>query len=193
MARFVNMLTSPSHIWPPAWSGTNDKAFVNFDSAAAKKTATGSTTNELTPSIASGVRQRNRRINIVRIDGERTRKKAARLRHVVWGQTLVEPSHALEIKLRGIRGRGPFRAARFSGDELRIQCARKARDDFVLHVEEVSQRLVKSLGPKMIARFRIDKLDIDAHAVCATLDATLEDVADVQFVPIAFTSIDLPL
>ena len=51
-ARFVNRLTSPSHIWPPAWSGADDKALVNFASAAVK-VAAGSVTKEFTPSIAS--------------------------------------------------------------------------------------------------------------------------------------------
>ena len=36
-ARLVNMSTNPNNIWPRAWSGTEDKALVNFASAAAKR------------------------------------------------------------------------------------------------------------------------------------------------------------
>jgi hypothetical protein len=32
-----------------------------------------------------------------------------------------------------------------------------ARDDFVLHVEEIGERLVEPLGPQMIARFGVDE------------------------------------
>src|ERR1700735_3758509 len=35
----------------------------------------------------------------------------------------------------------------------------------------------------MIARFGVDKLHVDAHAVSAALDATLQNVADVQLAP----------
>src|SRR5271165_1021956 len=51
-ARLVNISTTPNHIWPPAWSGTKDKALVNFASAAAKA-AMGSATKEDAPSPAS--------------------------------------------------------------------------------------------------------------------------------------------
>jgi hypothetical protein len=35
----------------------------------------------------------------------------------------------------------------------------------------------------MIARFRVDELDVDPHAVAAALNAALEDIADVQLAP----------
>jgi hypothetical protein len=35
-ARFVNTSTSPNHIWPRAWSGTDDRALVSFASAPAE-------------------------------------------------------------------------------------------------------------------------------------------------------------
>jgi hypothetical protein len=35
-ARLVSMSTSPKNVWPGAWSGTDDKALVNFASASAK-------------------------------------------------------------------------------------------------------------------------------------------------------------
>ncbi len=58
--------------------------------------------------------------------------------------------------------------------------ARQARDDFVLHVEEICERLIEPLGPEMIVRLGVDELDIDAHAGAGALHATLEEVADVQ-------------
>jgi hypothetical protein len=103
-ARLVNMLTSPSHIWPPAWSGTEDKALVSFASAAAKD-ATGSGTKEFTPSMACA-RRSNERVDIVGIGGERAIEKAARARHSVGGRhTLVEPSQSLKIEVHRVGGR----------------------------------------------------------------------------------------
>jgi hypothetical protein len=58
--------------------------------------------------------------------------------------------------------------------------ARQARDDFVLHVEEIGQGLVEPLGPEMIARLRVDELNIDAQAVAGALNAAFENIADVQ-------------
>ena len=49
-ARLVNISTSPKNKWPGAWSGTEDKALVNFASAAAKA-AVGSATKDSAPSV----------------------------------------------------------------------------------------------------------------------------------------------
>ena len=84
-------LTSPSHIWPRAWSGTNDKALVNFASAAAKA-ATGSVTKNCSPR-SHRRRQPDERVDIVGVGGKRTIEKAAGSRDIVGGQTLIEPSH----------------------------------------------------------------------------------------------------
>jgi hypothetical protein len=66
-----------------------------------------------------------------------------------------------------------LRAPRFRGDEFCVQRASQARDDFVLHVEEIGQGLVEPLGPEMIAGFGVDELHIEAHAASAALDAAL--------------------
>ena len=50
-------------------------------------------------------------------------------------------------------------------------------------VEEVGDGLVETLGPKMGTALGVDKLDVDAHAVSAALDAAIEDIADVQLAP----------
>jgi len=74
-------------------------------------------------------------------------------------------------------------ATRLGGDELGVQRIRQPRDDFVLHVEEVGQRLVEPLGPEMIACFGVDELHVDAHSNAVALDAALEHIADVQLAP----------
>jgi hypothetical protein len=61
-----------------------------------------------------------------------------------------------------------------------VQSVRQARDDFVLHVEEVSEGFIEPIGPEMIARFGVDELHIDAHAISAALNAALKNIADVQ-------------
>ena len=181
-ARLVNISTNPNNIWPRAWSGTDDKALVNFASAAAKA-ASGIGHKELRALDRVRARRSNERVDIVGIGGERAIEKAARLRHIFRGPTLIEPSQALKIEVHRVGGRGLFRASRLGGDELSVERARQARDDFVLHVEEVGQGLVEPLGPEMIARFGVDQLDVDAHAVSAALDAALEHIADVQLAP----------
>ena len=125
-------------------------------------------------------RRSNERVDIVGIGGERTIEKAERLRHILRGPTLIEPSQTLKVEVHRVGGRGLFGAARLSDDELRIQRVSQARDDFVLHIEEIGQRLVEPLGPEMIARFGIDELHVHAHAVSAALNTAFEDIANVQ-------------
>ena len=125
-------------------------------------------------------RRSSERVNIVGIGGQRAFVKAARLRHIVRGGSLVEPSQTLKVEIHRVGGRGLFRASRLGGGELGVQCVRQARDDFVLHVEEICERLVEPLGPEMIARFGVDDLNIDPHAVSTALHAALEGIADVQ-------------
>ena len=86
----------------------------------------------------------------------------------------------MKIEVHRVGVRGLFRASRLGGDELGVERACQPRDDFVLHVEEIGQRLVEPLGPEMIAGFGVDELHVDAHAVAAALDAALEHIADVQ-------------
>ena len=125
-------------------------------------------------------RRSNERIDIVGIGAESAIEKAARVCQIVGGQTLIEPSQTLKIEVHRVRVRGLLRASRLGGDELGVERIGEPRDDFVLHVEEIGERLVEPLGPEMIAGFGVDKLHVDAHAVTAALDAALEHVADVQ-------------
>ena len=128
-------------------------------------------------------RRSNERVDIVGIGDERAIEKVARLRDIVRGQTLIEPSQTLKIEVHRVGGRGLFRASRLGGDELGVQRAREPRDDFILHVEEIGQGLIEPLGPEMIARFGVDELHVDAHAVSAALNAALQHIADVQLAP----------
>jgi hypothetical protein len=52
---------------------------------------------------------------------------------------------------------------RFGGDELGVQGTCQTRDDFVLHVEKVGERLNEPLRPEMVARSGVDELHVDAR------------------------------
>ena len=106
----------------------------------------------------------NERVDIVRIESERAIEKASRLREIVRAPTLVEPSQTLKIEVHRVGVRGLLRPSRLGGDKLGVERARQPRDDFVLHVEEIGERLVEPLRPEMIAGLRVDQLHIDAHA-----------------------------
>jgi hypothetical protein len=123
------------------------------------------------------------RVNIVAIGGEREVEKAASLRNIIGRYTLIEPSQTLKVEVHRVGVRSLFRASRLGGDKLGVQSACQARDDFVLHVEKIGEGLVEPLGPEMIDRFGVDKLHVNAHAVSAALNATMKDVAGVQFAP----------
>ncbi len=102
-------------------------------------------------------------------------------RHVVRGKSPVEPRHALKIKVHRVR---PWRALGTAGlrrNELGIERIGEPSDDLILHIEKVVHRLVESLGPKMIAGFGVDQLNIDPHTVAPALDTSLEHIADVEF------------
>ena len=45
---------------------------------------------------------------------------------------------------------------------------------------------MEPLGPEMTARFGVDELHINAHAVSPALDAALKDIANVQLAPDRF-------
>lgn len=66
-----------------------------------------------------------------------------------------------------------IRAPAFGGHQLNADGSRQPRNDLVLHIEEVGARLVESLSPQMRARFGVDQLRVDAHAIAACLYAPL--------------------
>src|SRR5262249_62203469 len=54
------------------------------------------------------------------------------------------------------------------------------RYDFVLHIEEVGNGLVETLGPQMISSLDVDQLHIHPKAVATPLHGTFKHIADVQ-------------
>ena len=67
------------------------------------------------------------------------------------------------------------------------------RYDFVLHIEEIGDRFVETLGPKMIAGFGIDQLHVHPKPIAIALHRAFEHVADVQFAAELLTSISFAL
>ena len=57
----------------------------------------------------------NKRVNIVGTGRQRTIEEAARLRHIVGGKTLVEPSQTLKMEVHRVGVRRLFRASRLGG------------------------------------------------------------------------------
>ena len=163
-------------MWARAWSGTEDKALVNFASAAAKA-AMGSATKDNAPSAKSVAADPTSASTLA--GSAVSARSKRRLRHSVGGPPLIEPSRTLKIEVHRVGVRGLFRPSRLGGDELAVQRACQARNDFILHVEEIGQGLIEPLGPEMIAGFGVDELHIDAHTVPAALDAAFERVAVV--------------
>jgi hypothetical protein len=180
-ARLVHRSTSPSHIWPRGWSGTDDRALINFASAAARAAA-GSVPKRLMPSTASA-RRSHKHIDVTGVGDKRPIETPVCLRHVLRGVPLIDPGHALKIEVHRIGGWHFFRASSLGGDKLVVERAGETGDDLVLHVKEIGERLVEPLGPKMIAFLGVDELHIDAHAIAAALYAALDDIADVQLAP----------
>ena len=128
-------------------------------------------------------RQFDERVDISGIGNERAIEKTMRSRDIVRGLTLVDPSETLKIEVHRVGVRRLFRASSLRGCNLSVERIRQTRDDFVLHVEEIGEGFIEPLSPEMTARFGVDELHVDPHAVAAALNAALEHVADVQFAP----------
>ena len=122
----------------------------------------------------------NKRVDIVGVGGQRAVEKAPRLCDMIRVYTLIEPSQTLKIEVHRAGGRGLFRTSRLGGDKLGVERVSQPRDDFVLHVQEIGERLIEALGPEMIAGFGVDQLHIDAHAISAALNAPLQHITNVQ-------------
>ena len=155
---------------------------VKAASAAARRAARSSVKKH-GANCHINTRHADQRLDISGIERQGTFEKAARLRHVFGGQPLVEPSHALEIQVHRIGMQRTFRPPRLSLNELGIQRVGEPGDDFVLHIEQIGDRLVEPLGPKVIAGFGVDQLHVHPKPVAATLHRAFEHVADVQLAP----------
>src|SRR6266446_5729140 len=73
-----------------------------------------------------------------------------------------------------------LRPPRLSLNELRLERVGEPRYDFVLHVKEVGNGLVKTLRPEVVAGFGVDQLHVHPKAVSRTLHRALEYIPDVQ-------------
>src|ERR1700722_14964691 len=178
-ARFVHMSTSPNHIWPRGWSGTDESALIKFPFSR-REGRGGIGHEEIYALDRVRARRSYERFDVAGVGDKRAIETNVRLRHVLRRVTPVEPGHTLKIEIHRVRGRRLFRASRRGGGELVVQCAGETGDDLVLHVEEIGARLVETLGPEMITRFGVDELHIDAHAITAALNAAFDDITNVQ-------------
>ena len=132
-------------------------------------------------------RQSNERVDIVGIDGERTRSQKPRALGAqdFHGSDPYCTKPKPENRGPSSRGSQAFsRASRLGGGKLGVERVRQAGDDFVLHVEEIGERLIEPLGPEMTARLPASmSWTLDPHPVSAALDAALKDIADIQLAP----------
>src|SRR5215469_4947174 len=76
-----------------------------------------------------------------------------------------------------------LRSPRFDRNQLRVQRIGEPRYNFVLHIEEVGDRLVEALGPQVISSLGGDQLHIHPKPVTTTLHRTFKNVPDVQLAP----------
>src|SRR5580704_3120853 len=127
-----------------------------------------------------GSRCANKSVNVGRIERHGALEIAAGSLDV-GHPAFIELLNALEIKVHGIQVRHILGALCFRGDELRAQLIGELGDNFVLHVEKVGHRLVEPVCPQVVAGDGVDELDIDAHPVGAALNASLKNVAHVEF------------
>src|SRR5437660_6534051 len=109
----------------------------------------------------------------------RSRKASAGFRYSAVDPRLIR---ALARKYRSIEsGSGdPLGAPRLRLDQLRAQLAGEPSNNVVLHLEQIGQFLVETLGPEMRAGVAIDQLYVNAHAVAPALHPPLQRVAHVQ-------------
>ena len=60
-------------------------------------------------------------------------------------------------------------APRLCLNELGIQCVGEPRYDFVLHIEQIGDRLIEPLGPQVIAGSGVDQLYVHPKPLRAPL------------------------
>ena len=73
-----------------------------------------------------------------------------------------------------------LRSPCLGGTEFGIERVGEPRYDFILHVEEVGNRLVEAFGPEVVACFGVNQLHVHAEAVAASLHRTFKHITDVQ-------------
>src|SRR5205814_6921177 len=88
-------------------------------------------------------------------------------------------NHALPWKRRSVAsGCSECSARRASAS---MSCAiGEPRYDFVLHIEQIGDGLLKTFGPKMMTGFGVDQLRVYPETLATALHGAFEHVADVQ-------------
>jgi hypothetical protein len=101
-------------------------------------------------------RHRNQCVDIAGIERQRAIETVACPRKVFRRGPFVVLSQTLKIEVERIWVRRCFGAASFGGGELDSEPVGKPGDNLVLHVEEVADRVVEALGPKVRSCFSFD-------------------------------------
>src|ERR1700733_1245055 len=109
-------------------------------------------------------RSADKGVYVGRIERDGALEIAASALDVV-GAALAEPLNSLEIEVDGIRIGHGLRPLRFCGKQLRTQLIGELGDNFILHVEQVSHRLVEPVGPQVVASYGGDVVGVDAPPV----------------------------
>src|SRR6516165_6245089 len=81
------------------------------------------------------------------------------------------------VSAKGAGGRPP-ESSGIDGDQLEIQGSGDARDDVVLHLQEIGPILIELVGPEMRPALGVDELCIHADFVATVLLAAFERVAN---------------
>ena len=127
------------------------------------------------------LRQADQRFDVSRIKCQGALKETARFAKFSGDVTFVRRKPSPENKdpsNRAFSARSARRAS--AASKLRPKRVREARDDLVLHIEEIGDRLIEALGPEVVAGLGVDKLHVDAHPIAAALHATLQNIAHIQ-------------
>src|ERR1700733_7741064 len=112
-------------------------------------------------------------MDIIWIRGERTIKKAARLRDMARSSAAMDPRQTLKKQVHRIGIGRLFGPAGLDSRELIAERICQTPNDLILHVEEIGQRLVEPLRPKMTARLGVDRLRVYVKAVLRAIPTAL--------------------
>ena len=163
-------------------SGASDSALIRVASAAGKPLV----------SIAGKEIQRDDNIRggeadqpewVGGIERHGPLEETSRSSEVIRRESFMRPNPALKAEVQRIGVRLSLGATGLGRKDLRAERIRKPCDDFVLQIEEIGEGLVESLRPKVTAALRVDQLNIDPDAIAVPLNATLQDIANIQIAP----------
>ena len=112
-----------------------------------------------------GGKARQRR-NVVSVERQSLLEVVADPPHIFGCEPSVHIGLRPEEQVRGAGARRSLRLPRLRSDHLRGESVGQPRDNLVLHVEQVGQRLVKPLRTEMMARLGVDQLDVDVQVAC---------------------------